>query len=194
MRRATLSCACFLAYLSAGCVAGVVTEVQYRPIETPPPAPRATVRLEVVDSREAKLGGQEKDLVGQVRGTYGNPFGLREAAPVAQIVAAATSDALSHAGVRAQADASPRLIVVVTKYWVDGYSMYTANVEAQVELRDAKQQLLYSQSIRGQAEGHVAFAPQTELEHIFQSALAQYTSAAVESFQSPAFQNALVAP
>jgi hypothetical protein len=38
---------CSLAYLSAGCVVGVVTEVKYRPIATPPPAVRAAVNLEV---------------------------------------------------------------------------------------------------------------------------------------------------
>src|SRR5258706_14558938 len=91
MTRIIFICACFLAYSSAGCVVGVHTEVRYRPIAAAPPSPRATVSLEVVDSRESKLGGREKNLLRQVRGTYGNPFPLREAAPVAQICAAATS-------------------------------------------------------------------------------------------------------
>jgi hypothetical protein len=194
MRKAIFICACFLAYFSSGCVAGVVTEVRYRPIAAAPPPPRAAVSLEVVDSREAKLGGREKNLVGQVRGTYGNPFALRETAPVAQIVAAATSDALLHAGVRAQSDASRTVIVTIKKYWVDGYMAVTANIEVEVALRDSEERILFSQSIRGDATGSLVIAPQAELEGVFQNALAQYTRAAVASFQSPAFQNALVSP
>jgi hypothetical protein len=183
-----------LAYFSVGCVVGVHTEVRYRSIAAPPPSLRAKVSLEVVDSRESKLGGREKNLVGQVRGTYGNPFALREAAPVAQIVAAATSDALLHAGVRAQPDASRTMIVTIKKYWIDGYIACTANIETQIALRDREERLVFSQLIRGDATGSVAIAPQTELEGIFQNALERYARAAVASFQSPAFQNALVPP
>ena len=139
MRRIILFCACFLSSLSGGCAAGVVTEVRYRPIATALPSVRAAVNLEVVDAREAKLGGKETNLVGQMRGTYGNPFALREAAPVTQIIAAATSDALQHAGVKVRPDASRTVTVTIKKYWVDGYLSYTADVVAEVALRDSEE-------------------------------------------------------
>ena len=63
VRTVGLMLACVLAYFSTGCAVGVTTEVRYRPSAAPPPS-RAAIGLSVVDSREPKLGGTEKNLVG----------------------------------------------------------------------------------------------------------------------------------
>jgi hypothetical protein len=166
--------------------------VRYRPSAAPPPASRANVGLSVVDSREPKLGGIEKNLVGQMRGGFGNPFALREAYPVSDIIAAATTDALLQSGVKALPAASRAMVVTVKKYWFDGYVSCTAKIEALVEVRDAEERIVFSQMISGEASGAIVVAPQSEAEEIFQNALAQYARAAQAIFQSPTFQKALV--
>jgi hypothetical protein len=191
VRTVGLMLACVLAYFSTGCVVGVTTEVRYRPSAATPPPSRAAVGLSVVDSREPKLGGVEKNLVGQMRGGFGNPFALREESAVSGIIAAATTDALLHSGVKAVPDASRTMVVAVKKYWFDGYVSCTAKIEALVEVHDSEQRIVFSQMIAGEASGPVAFAPQSDAEEIFQNALVQYVGAAQRIFQSSTFQNAL---
>src|SRR5262245_9505670 len=82
--------------LLAGCA---TSKIAYKPMAAAPAASLGTVALKVIDQRPTDKGGQEKNQVGQVRGKYGIPSGVKDAnADVAtRTVADATTDALRQA-------------------------------------------------------------------------------------------------
>lgn len=181
------------------CLAGVTPNARYAPISGSAPAPKRTVALRVIDDREPKLGGLEKNLVGQARGGYGNPFGVRESSTdsVSKLIKAATTDALLLAGVGVHDGSDQTLIATVKKYWADGYMHYNAEIEVSFELRTAGGQVIWQAPVRVQEPGGAigfSLSPRTKIKRMYEVTLEAFAKNAAAEFKAPAFQGGGDAP
>src|SRR5437867_3932687 len=75
LRRPAVLAVAVAVLLLAGCG---TTKIAYKPLAASAPAPTASVVLRVVDERPSDKGGQEKNQVGQVRGSYGIPSSVKD--------------------------------------------------------------------------------------------------------------------
>jgi hypothetical protein len=178
------------------CVAGITPNAQYAPISGSAPAPKRTVALKVIDDREPKMGGREKNLVGQARGGYGNPFGVRESRTdtVSNLIKAATVDALLLAGVGIRDDANRTLVATVKKYWADGYSNYNAEIDVSYQLLTADGKALWQSSVKATQTGKLGMKPTTRMKLLYEETLEAFAKNAAVEFKAPAFQAGGYAP
>ena len=179
-----------LCALTTGCGATLKYAERWKP-EAPL---QASVLLEVVDQRPEDEGAKNPRQVGIVRGGYGNPapFEVAEKTLVIETVRKALVDALHGAGVEASLKAPLTLKAKLTRFWMDGYVGYSAQVEVQLELVDAVGVTLWSQKVEGHEAGAVfSFGAASEL---LNTALAHLASDANARFKEEAFQRFLGGP
>jgi hypothetical protein len=176
-----------LVVLGNGCAAGI----QYVPsVATPVAPPSRFVRLTVVEARPPGKGGDDPRQVGIVRGGYGNPMAFRQPDPndVVRLVREASEDALRRAGVGVRADAPTEVVARVTRFWMDGYVGYGAEVEVEFLITQAGQ-LAFGTRAMGSASGVVlSFGRASGL---LGEALAHMADQAALQFTTPPFQVAL---
>lgn len=166
------------------------TPIEYRSIADGAEDPLTTVKLQLVDARESDAGTVDPPEIGRVRGLFGNPFPLYEAAPhsVRNVTRDATVDALRLARVGVS-DRSPRtLVTTLKKFWIDGYFGYKATVTMQCDLRDEQGNVLWTSVITGEGGGVNWAGPDTFVRATFQRALAAYVQKAGGEFDSTEFQ------
>lgn len=176
-----------LCLLTAGCGASLKYTERWKP--NAPLAP--SVALEVVDQRPEDEGARNPRQVGIVRGGYGNPapFEVPEKTLVTETVRKALVDALHGAGVEASLKAPLTLKGKLTRFWMDGYVGYAAQVEVQLELVDSVGVTLWSQKVEGHEAGAVfSFGAASELLNV---ALDHLASDANARFKEDAFQRFL---
>ena len=173
-----------------GCVAGIVPAARYTSISAASSPPTRTIALKVVDDREPKLGGLEKNLVGQARGGYGNPFGVREnrTDTVANLVRAATVDALILAGVGVAESDHRTLVATVKKYWSDGFMGYKTDIEVSYELLSPEGTVLWRAPVRAQQTGGLGMKPQTKMKKMYEEALQGLAKNAASEFKTAEFR------
>jgi hypothetical protein len=177
--------------LASGC-AGL--QVKYKPSEAAAPPASGAVAVQVVDGRSAERQ-QNKAEVGQVRGGFGIPQGLKDsdANVVARTVTEATGDALRLAGLGATGGGKT-LVGTVTEFWMDGFVGYKAGVTVTYTLQGgAGGPPLWTQEIKGAAGGSTfgASGPNAMAEKLFAAALSDLANKASVEFKSAAFADAL---
>jgi hypothetical protein len=118
--------------LSPRAQAGVKVDLEFDP-PVIRRTPWATVALTVSDERDEKFGGLEADLVGQVRGGYGNPYGLFAREPdVLALIERYIEAGLVASGCavsREGGDSLPTVRASLRRLWTDGYVGYDAALE-----------------------------------------------------------------
>lgn len=177
--------------MTAGCA---TTTITYKTKSAAAPAAVANVVVKVVDERPADKGGQDKNQVGQVRGSYGIPSAVKDgAADVApRTVLDATTDALRQARVGTQAGSSKTLVTAIKHYWMDGMMGYKATIAVQYSLQDSAGKTLWSAEVKGGAGGALIIqSPQSFTQGLIENALADLAAKAAEQFKSAEFQKAL---
>lgn len=134
-----------LSLFAAGCGG---TYLQYKPMP-PAPTPAGKIIVEVRDSRETGKGGDHKERVGMMTGTFGIPSPVKASSPteVSEVMARLIGEAAMSAGIGVAAPNDPgatsRVIVDVQRLWCTGYSpVYKGDVTASLQIMDpAGQQL-----------------------------------------------------
>jgi hypothetical protein len=180
----------------------VVIGIDYRPLAAapPPPAPAASVVLQVRNVRGSERGGQtervgtiynsSRPLAGPT--TYdGRPINATTPDAVADTVRAATVDALTHAGVSVRGGALT-LVTSIREYWVDGPTIYHAFVVVAYDLVDGNGRIRWHADARG--DSSVMMLIGNGLVKNFRAALLQVAQQAGDAFRSPAFWAALRGP
>jgi hypothetical protein len=104
---------------------------------------------------------------------------------------AATTDALSHAGVSVR-PGGPSLIASVREYWVDGEGIHHAVIIVSYDLTDSAGRALWHAEARG--DSSVGILMGNGLVKNFRAALLILAQQATDAFCSPAFQSALRGP
>jgi len=177
----------------------VVIGIDYRPFPAapPPPAPAASVALQVRNVRGSERGGQT-ERVGTIynysQGMYGpphydgRPINATTPDAVADTVRAATIDALTHAGVSVRGGALT-LIASVREYWVDGPTIYRAFVVVAYDLVDGDGRIRWHADARGDSSVVVLIG--NGLVKNFRAALLQVAQQAGDAFRAPAFWTAV---
>jgi hypothetical protein len=158
------------------------------------PAPVGSVALQVVDERPADKGGEDKNQVGQVRGSYGIPSAVKDASPdvATRTVSEATTDALRQAGVAVKDGSTHTLVATIKHYWMDGLAGYKATVLVQYALKDGSGKVLWTKDVSGGAGGALFFkSGESMAQDMFGNALTDLANKAAAEFKTPAFQNAL---
>lgn|GEM_PF-6870562 len=148
---------------------------------------RASVQLEVRDRRPGPRGGDEPDLIGQVRGGYGNPFGVfLRSQRVETITRNWVVSALAAEGIDVGRD-GPLMVVDIENFWTDGYMHNRAwiDLEFRVETRgDPWTSTLH-------AEDGTSIGTRKGLERAFRGAIEGSTEPMREQFRGRAFLDAL---
>jgi len=178
---------------AAGCA---TTAIKYKPLAAAAPPAAANLSLKVVDQRPADKGGQDKAQVGQIRGSYGIPSGVKDSsADVAtETVAAATTDALKQAGVGVQSGSPKTLVATVTHFWMDGFHGYKATIAVQYALQDGGGKTLWSSEVKGGAGGTNLFrGAESFTQDMLENALADLANKAAEQFKTESFKKAVAA-
>jgi hypothetical protein len=177
----------------------VVIGIDYRPLAAapPPPAPAASVVLQVRNVRGSERGGQT-ERVGTIYNSsrplagpttyHGRPINATTPDDVADTVRAATVDALRHAGVSLRGG-GPTLIASVREYWVDGPTIYRAFVVVAYDLVDGNGVIRWHADARG--DSSVMMLIGNGLVKNFRVALVQVAQQAGDAFRSPSFWAAL---
>src|SRR3954471_1526079 len=111
--------------LVAGCGGSYL---QYKS-QPPAPSPAGKIIVEVRDSREPKVGGDKKELVGMQTGAFGIPTAIKVGSPttVAETVQKLVGEAAMSAGVGVagkgeEAGATARVIIGIQRFWCTGYN------------------------------------------------------------------------
>jgi hypothetical protein len=108
------------------------------------PSPAGKIIVEVRDSREPKVGGDKKELVGLQTGAFGIPTAIKVGSPTTVsetmqklVGEAAMSAGVGVAGKGEEAGATARVIVDVQRFWCTGYNpVYKGDVTASVMITD----------------------------------------------------------
>jgi hypothetical protein len=190
-RQHSMSTVGFLAGLMIA--AGCSTSIAYKPIGGTPPAPATTVELKVLDQRPADYGGEDKRVIGRVRGSYGIPASVADSNPdiVVETVSQATADALARAQVGVGPDGYT-LVATVTHYWMDGFTGYKGAVTVSYALLDASGAAKWMKEISGTSGGAPVFKSAAAMtQDIFGAALRDLARTATAEFQSAEFQSVL---
>lgn len=182
-----------LALLSLTLVAGCTSAIAYTPPCGKPPAPTKTIVLRIVDERPADKGGNDKTLVGQVRGSYGIPSSVTDTNPnvVIDTVSQATADALAQAGLGV-GESSHTLTGTVRQYWLDGFAGYKGTITVAYALADTAGTTVWSKEITAASGDAPIFkSAQAMTQDIFANTLSDLAQRATLEFKSPAFQEKL---
>jgi hypothetical protein len=186
----TMALAATLAGL-AGCGSAGIA---YQPSAAPASFSRRVV-LKVLDNRAPREGGSEPAVVGFRRSAVGIKASIKESGPeaVANLVRAATEDALGRAGIGASPEASLTLQAQVLTFWMDwaGYDFlsgvaYKGTIAVEYTLQDAAGRTLW----KGLAlvERHHR---NDSKEAIFGPALKRLSGRTERMFRTAEFQKAL---
>ena len=169
------------------CASGCGFAIKYKPDPASAATPKkAAVTLKVVDARPPEHGGDIKNHVGNVRGSFGIPSRVNDAdvnvAP--RTVGEATMDALGRVGL-GSAGGPKTLVATVTNFWADGFAGYACQVAVNYVLQDAAGKTLWMADVKGGAGG-ITVRPA-----LYEKALSDLASHAAEQFASPMFQQAV---
>jgi hypothetical protein len=102
----------------------------------------AVVVGDITNQRPQGAGGPGFDLVGRVRGEFGNPVTLKakKDRPLDVVLCEVATDALAHAGYGVAAPTTagnaPRLVMDVKNFWCDGYVGHKVDSIVVVKLID----------------------------------------------------------
>ncbi len=168
-----------------GC-SGMYTTAIATPGSVPaPPAGAPAVTLVVSDRRPPKEGGDDPSRVGSIRALAGNSAGMREQSPdaVRRLVEAATKSGLAKAGV-GTADAGPTLEVAISKFWMDGYSSYTAELWGTLRARRDGQDV-WSRDLKVNATGEQPGSPSEMFNRVWGWALDKWRDEVARAMAEP---------
>jgi hypothetical protein len=157
-----------------------------------PPAGAPSVALSVSDQRPQKEGGDDPKRVGTVRALAGNGAGMREESPdaVRRLVEAATTGGLAKAGVSAVAGAGTALEVRIRKFWMDGYSSYTAELHGDLVLKKGGAEV-WRKTVMANATGEQGSSPAEMFNRVWGWALERWRDRVSEAASDPEFLSAL---
>ena len=170
------------------------TNIAYKPMAASAAATKASVGLKIIDARPADKGGTEKNVVGQVRGSYGIPSSVKDASMdvAPSTIGAATTDALQQAGVGVGPSSKRFLVATIQHYWMDGLGGYKGTVTVQYDLQDASGKTVWSKQVSGASGGALIFTSAEKMtQEIFGKALTDLATKASAEFSSKEFQAAL---
>ena len=172
--------------------------IDYRPLTNvgSPPAPAASVTLQVRNIRPDERGGltarvgtiYDWSMQGVVSEYHPRAIDTTSSAIVSQTVEAATTDALGHAGILIQTS-RPVLVASVKEYWFDGHPLHTTEIVVAYDLLDGNGRSLWHAEFRGDASATLLLG--SALVNTFRSALQEMARQASDAFRSPAFQASL---
>ena len=132
----SIALACLLA------LGACVPSVKFKPMPlAPSTASRGTLAVgSVVSTRAADRGGKTLDVLGRVRGGYGNPFTLKASRgqELDRVLGDAMSDALRHSGFDTAGKPARRLELEVQDFWCDGYMGYQVTTTMVARLVDTR--------------------------------------------------------
>lgn len=168
-----------------GC-SGMYTTAIATPGSVPaPPAGAPAVTLVVSDRRPPNEGGKDPKRVGTIRALAGNGAGMREESPdaVRRLVEAATKSGLAKAGI-GTADAKPPLEVAISKFWMDGYSSYTAELWGTLRVRKDGQDA-WSRDLKVNATGEQAGSPSEMFNRVWGWALDKWRDEVARAMAEP---------
>ena len=129
---------------AAAVVAACVPRVRFDTTTLAPAASRhgAVAVGSVVSKRAGDRGGLTFEVIGRVRGGYGNPFSLRaqQGRELDVVLREAMTDALRHSGLDADPNtkAPTRLDLEVQDFWCDGYMGYQVTTTVLATLVDTR--------------------------------------------------------
>ncbi|MBI5635001.1 MAG: hypothetical protein HZA15_16150 [Nitrospirae bacterium] len=127
--------ACALLFLLNACVPAV--SMKYEELAKGD-IHRGSVVVGTVSNKRPDANGNSFDLVGRVRGGYGNPFALKtEPGKEIDVLLREVAEAsLKHTGYTSEqvAGKSSRLDIDILKFWCDGYMGYKIWAEIEVKL------------------------------------------------------------
>lgn len=175
-----------------GC-SGMYTTSIATPASIPaPPAGAPAVALVVTDQRPAKEGGNDPKRVGTIRALAGNGAGMREESPdaVRRLAEAATTAGLGKAGVSAAAGAGATLEVGIRKFWMDGYSSYTAELHGDLVLKKGGVEV-WRKNVMANATGEQGGSPAEMFNRVWGWALERWRDRVAEAAAEPEFLAAL---
>ena len=195
-RRILLLCLALALLLPATAAAGVKIELRF---ERPDPAPelRGDLLVTFEDRREPDKGGEEPELVGQVRNGYGIPFGVFARGPqLDRLVPAMVADALRAEGIRAKpgevAGGQARLHVRLDAFWCDGSTRYEMWMAGDVSYFPPGAQVpTWTAPLDGRGGVTVAWAVKRELPEGYARMFAQAIEALRGQLRSEGFRSAL---
>ncbi len=170
------------------------SSIEYRPKVVAPGPDAQSVTLRVENRRPAKEGGENPRRVGTMRAAVGYGVGIHEKDPetVNRLVAKATEVGLARGGLAAAPDGGAVFEVWVSKFWMEGSSDYSVDIEATLFLRRGAQELW-----RRPVKVHVDTTqvgverPRDLYSRGFSQALARYAEEVGKALKAPAFVQAL---
>jgi hypothetical protein len=177
------------AALTSGCGGMYSTAINYAPTGAVPAAGSPAVTVSVADKRPAGEGGSDPRRVGTIRALAGNGAGMREESPdaVPKMIEKATADGLAGAGMAASPGQPNELAVSIGKFWMDGYSSYTAEIEATLTLRRGGKDL-WTRVVKAKATGEQSLGSASAMfNKVWGWALERYSAEVARAVGEPEF-------
>jgi uncharacterized lipoprotein YajG len=147
--------------------------------------------------RPEKKGRQNFQIVGTVRGGFGNPFALnaQKEKTIDMALREAVTDALINAGYNVVTPAvkkdAPRLEVDVLKFWCDGYMGYNIDTAIVVKLINGASGKVLAQREINVSRGFALVAGYRPMHQAFNEVMNDITREFVDFMTSYTFQRAV---
>ncbi len=154
---------------------------------------RGEIGMVVKDERPAKEGGNNPDLIGQVRSGVGIPSGVyaKQDKDPSKVVKELISDCLKAAGYKVvdRPGRVPTIYAVLQEFWGDGYMHYKMSLTIPVELKKGENsRSVWSETVKSKGGVTLMWGP-SELNKGYRSMLEDATRQFTLKFQSPEFQS-----
>jgi uncharacterized lipoprotein YajG len=154
---------------------------------------RGEICVVVKDERPAKHGGNNPDLIGQVRSGAGIPSGVyaKEDRDPTKVAKEVIVDSLKATGYKVvdQSAGVPGIYASLEEFWGDGYMHYKMSLTIPVELKKGESSSsVWSKTIKSKAGVTLMWGP-SELNKGYRDMLEEATRQFRLLFQSPEFQN-----
>lgn len=175
----------------AGCSGMYTTSIATPASVAAPPAGGPPVAIVVNDQRPPKEGGSDPKRVGTIRALAGNGAGMREESPdaVRRLVESATAGGLAKAGISV-VHGGAMLEVGIRKFWMDGYSSYTAELHGDLVLKKGGSEV-WSKTVKVSATGEQSGSSSAMFNTVWGWALERWRDRVAEAASEPAFLAAL---
>ncbi len=173
--------------------------IDYRPLAIgSPPAPTASVALQIRNNRPEERGGVTARIGTMYNSSWGpngqamkyHPRAVNTTSPdvITQTVGAAARDALAHAGISIRSGGA-LLVATVRDYWFDGHPVHKTDIVVSYDLFDAGGRQLWHADFHGQDSAVMLVG--SRFVNLFRNALQDMAIQASDAFGSPDFRAAL---
>jgi hypothetical protein len=146
------------------------------------------ISLVVNNKRASDKGGSDEMYMGQVRNTYGMPFGKSSENSVVVALKALFTDALANTGYKVSDGAATQVVVDINKFFMDGYMGYKVESICVVKVVSGGATVFESEIKK---ENGFAYWGESDIYEAFDKNMDLISQQAITVFSSPEFKAAI---